>query len=453
MPIRHLVVLMLENRSFDHLFGVLHQDNPDINGLTGAESNPASDGSQICVTFDANPVGDLKDPGHEFPDVEEQIYNGVPGTPSMSGFVRNFANYSDHPERIMKCFGADSLPVLRTLGRNFVLCDAWHSSVPGPTSPNRMFAHAATSNGSVLSDPAAWIKLKTIYEQLDEHGVSYRIYHNNGGSLLFSVDYLVDHQRGFVEYAHFADDCVRGDLPCYTFIEARYTWDGEFPPTDMHPDADVRDGENLVREVYEAIRGNDALWQSTLLLILFDEHGGIYDHVVPGPCAPTADVSHDPPFNFDRLGLRVPAIIVSPFAASRVSHQVFEHSSILATIRKLFLEGTGAPPLGREASAAAFDGELTLHAARTDNVELPRRASAPATAPASAADTVVHTRPAAADAPPTALAMEIVRHLAATLQRRMPNEAIPFDVEKIRTCRQAANFMSAARRQLAGIAQ
>ena len=369
MPIDHLVVLMLENRSFDHLFGVMHQDDPNVDGLTGEETNPAPDGTAVRVSFDANPVGDLKDPGHEFTDVAEQIFAANPEVPSMTGFVQNFARYSNHPERIMKCFARDSLPVLRGLARNYVLCDAWFSSVPGPTSPNRMFAHGATSNGSIDSNPLAWHGLRTIYEQLDRHGVSYKIYHNTGGSQLFSVDYLVDHQHGFEEYANFAADCEHGRLPQYSFVEARYTWDGDLPPTDMHPDADVRDGEALVREIYEAIRGNEALWRSTVFLIVFDEHGGTYDHVVPGPCTPTAQVSHNPPFGFDRLGLRVPAIIVSPLASPRVSHRQYEHSSIVATIRKLFLHDAGEQPLGREASANTFDAELDLaDAPRTDVV-------------------------------------------------------------------------------------
>src|SRR5262249_11161319 len=157
----------------------------------------ATDGTAVRVSFDASPVGDLKDPGHEFTDVAEQIFADNPEVPSMTGFVQNFARYSKNPERIMKCFAPESLPVLRGLARNYVLCDAWFSPVPGPTSPNRMFAHGATSNGSVESSPLAWHGLRTIYEQLDRHGVSYKIYHNNGGSLLFSVDYLIDHQKGF----------------------------------------------------------------------------------------------------------------------------------------------------------------------------------------------------------------------------------------------------------------
>ena len=209
----------------------------------------------------------------------------------------------------------------------------------------------------------------------------------------------------------------------------------------MHADAAVRDGEALVQEIYEAIRGSEALWKSTALLIVFDEHGGTYDHRIPVSCTPTTQVSRNPPFAFDRLGLRVPAIIVSPLASARVSHRQYEHASIVATIRKLFLRDAGEQPLGREASANTFDVELDLmDAPRTDVVGLPRQRAMPG------------LRNLVPEVAPTELAMNMVHHMADALQRRFPDKPLPMNVDEVRTSRQATEFMAAARKSLRHLA-
>lgn len=146
--IKHLVVLMMENRSFDHMFGFYDPEGDRIDDLGGAESNPGPRGGRVVVSDTAAYKG-LKDPGHHFPDVNEQIF-GTPdpaddATPTMDGFVRNYARQpgvkAGRAGDVMKCFAADKIPVLTTLAEEFALCDAWYSSVPGPTLPNRAFAH------------------------------------------------------------------------------------------------------------------------------------------------------------------------------------------------------------------------------------------------------------------------------------------------------------------------
>ncbi len=242
--------------------------------------------------------------------------------PLMKGFVRNYATINAthrHGASVMKCFAPASLPVLTTLATQFAVCDRWFSSVPGPTVPNRMFTHGGWSLGLVEPDPDLH-DLKTIFEVFDrEMRGDYRIYHHDGFTVLLSVGHLIEDQHGFRDYNRFVSDCAKGDLPAYTIIEPRYANDtltgSFFAANDQHPNHDVMEGERLIRDVYTAIRGNDALWPSTLLLIVHDEHGGIFDHVPPPAIAawdPTL-----PGFKFDRLGVRVPAVLVSPFIPPR----------------------------------------------------------------------------------------------------------------------------------------
>src|SRR5262249_46448539 len=158
--IDHIVVLMLENRSFDHMLGFLKRDDPRIDGLNGDEAIPSAPGSPtsrpVRVSDDAAPINAGPDPGHDIGDVREQIY-GAPGAdfPSIGdndGFVVNYARRTEGPDdadAIVQCFAPDQVPALSTLARQFALCDGWFSSLPGPTWPNRAFVHAATSAGHV----------------------------------------------------------------------------------------------------------------------------------------------------------------------------------------------------------------------------------------------------------------------------------------------------------------
>lgn len=390
-PIQHLVVLMLENRSFDHLLGFLKRENAAINGLTGDETNPAADELRpdVKVSDAAGDVQDLDpDPGHDFDDVTLQIF-GVPdatGPADMSGFVRDYARVSGstiHGENIMKCFHPETLPVLATLAMQYGVCDRWFASVPSSTIPNRMFVHGASSAGSVSQDAIeAPFLLKTIFEGFGPNTIhSYRIY-SPGASILIANKFLMQHQDKFANYSQFEADALHGNLPAYTFIEPTYDDDdaGNFA-TSQHPDFPVDRGERLIAEVYSILTKSPG-WKSTLLLILYDEHGGLYDHVVPPTLACKPENAHlpvpnsGPPFNFDftRVGVRVPAVFVSPCIppGTIISDQDYDHCSVVATVRKLFCQGS-EPLTWREAQAATFENVLTLEGAaiRTDVVDLP----------------------------------------------------------------------------------
>jgi phospholipase C len=389
-PFKHIVVLMMENRSFDHMLGYLKAADYPIEGLNGDETNPSADGSRaIRVSPDARSINDLNpDPAHEFPDINWQIFSNADGTDTgqakMQGFVQNYATDSGNAVQggnIMKCFHAASLPVLSTLAIQYAVCDYWFSSVPASTIPNRLFAHAATSGDSLTQDAVlAPATAKTIFQIIDDpnNDATYRIYWS-GATILMANIYLAHHQNKFFDYSRFRQDCKDDLLPEYTFIEPLYDDDLSHGrvANSQHPDFPVDAGEALIAEVYSAVRSSPS-WNDTLLLIVYDEHGGIFDHVTPptlvrDPQYPDIPPTKDFGFKFDRLGVRVPAVFVSPrIKPGTILHQQFDHCSIVATVRKLFCLDK-SPFNWREAQAATFDviANLSDDEIRSDTVALP----------------------------------------------------------------------------------
>ncbi len=386
--LKHIVTLMMENRSFDHMVGSLRADDPRINGLTGAESNPDTTNEPARVQSVAEYQSQLDpDPDHHFPAVQKQLYfgtQGPPALPSMNGFVQSYYDQRKdvaHSRKIMYYFGKDKLPVLTTLARSYALFNGWFSSIPGPTLCNRAFAHYGTSFGQVSMDVFYFHKeYLSIYERLVNAGHSAKIYYFDAASSSLEVVNLLQNQpKLFGTYNQFLDDCKLGTLPQYSFVEPNYTDHpaddgGELIASDQHPDHDVQQGEVFIGSVYNAIRQNPDLWKSTALLIVYDEHGGIYDHVPPPACQAdgfeaTPDKTGVPglTFRFDRLGVRVPAILVSPWVAKStvipgpedpVEGKVFEHASIPATATTFFL-GQYQDRSPREQNAQTFHEFLT----------------------------------------------------------------------------------------------
>jgi phospholipase C len=384
-PVKHLIVLMLENRSFDHMLGALKVMNPQIDGLTGSESNPDTTGSAVKVQPLADYQGQLQpDPDHYFLGVDLQIFGGDtrPGRVArMQGFVRSYFDQSRnvaHSQKIMYYFRPDKLPVLANLAAQFAVCDHWFSSVPGPTVPNLAFADYGTSfgqvgmNGFFVREP-----YKSIFERMAENGRTAKIYrYEAASSTLEKVSLMQHHPELFATFEKFLADAKKGDLPDYSFVEPNYNDhqgpDGFIPANDEHPDHSVQMGEQFIAMVYNALRENETLWLGSVLVITYSNHGGIYDHVPPpvatpdGFVAPPDQTGTGRPFVFDRLGVRVPAVIVSPYIPKgTVDHTIYEHASIPATVSKLFLKGqqTVSP---RERDANAFDRVLTLPTPRSD---------------------------------------------------------------------------------------
>ena len=280
----------------------------------------------------------------------------------------------------MNYFTPDKLPVLTTLATEFAVFNGWFSSIPGPTICNRAFAHYGTSFGQVgmdiffILDP-----IPSIYERMIQAGHTAKIYYyDQQSSTMEIVNLLKNQPQIFATYDQFIGDCNAGTLPEYSFIEPCYSdhpgADGaQILASDQHPDHNVREGERFIANTFNAIRTNRELWNSTALLVVYDEHGGIYDHVVPPACtldgysAKASDTGTGVPFNFDRLGIRVPAILVSPWiprgtvvpgTEDSANAQIFEHASIPGTVTTFFLQGDAKRTV-REQQARSFLGLLT----------------------------------------------------------------------------------------------
>jgi phospholipase C len=373
--LKHIVVLMMENRSFDHMLGGLKKNNPRINGLNGNETNPDPNGNPVQVAPLADYQDQLnKDPDHHFPGTDLQIFGAQQGdgrTANMQGFVKSYFSQTNDlalAKQIMYYFKPEKLPVLTTLAQEFALFNNWFSSIPGPTICNRAFAHYGTSFGEVGMDVFYIGKdIESIYGRMVDGGRTAKIYYYDQKSSTMEIVNLLQHQSEiFGTFSQFIADCNAGKLPDYSFIEPAYNdhpgpGGGQILASDQHPTHNVQEGERFIGMVYNAIRGNDALWGSTALLVVYDEHGGLYDHVVPpassgdGFTAKADATGTGMPFGFDRLGVRVPAILISPYIrkGTIVDGRVFEHACIPNTITQYFLNGD-AKRTEREAKSQTF---------------------------------------------------------------------------------------------------
>ncbi|HEY6329665.1 MAG TPA: alkaline phosphatase family protein, partial [Blastocatellia bacterium] len=383
--LKHIVCLMMENRSFDHMLGSLKAVDSRINGLTGNESNPDTTGAEIKVQPLAAYQGQYEtDPDHHFPGVNTQLYYPAPGppaAPSMRGFIQDYYKQRQNVKNshnIVYYFPQASLPVLTTLALDYAVFNGWFASIPGPTVCNRAFAHYGTSFGRVSMDPFYWTTPPlSIYERMLNAGRTAKIYYfDEQSGTLEIVNLLKNQPQLFALFDQFTADCKAGDLPDYCFVEPNYsdhqTDVGDEPASDQHPDHNVLQGERFIAQVYNAIRTNPDLWKSTVLLVVYDEHGGIYDHVPPPPCvadgvgnetfqAGPEDTGTGFTFDFDRLGLRVPAILISPWIAKgtvvpgsgEAAGRNFDHASIPATVAEMFsLQGDVRS--NREVAAQTF---------------------------------------------------------------------------------------------------
>jgi phospholipase C len=344
--IKHVVLLMLENRSFDHLLGGL----PGVNGAVATWTN--SDGQQLYAqtpiehpdTDDARTVS--PDPKHETPNVLSQLQN------NNAGFVRDYAAaYPDttpaQRQKIMSYYPEDSLEPLHTLAKTFAVCQRWHASVPGPTWTNRLFAMSGTSVGRVKMPGLPNYGQPSVFLRLFQADRSCRVYYGDVPLALLLDDQRVgDEAAGydprpnyyrFASFEHHAAGKER-NFPDFAFIEPRYL---SLAPNDDHPPHDPLNGQRLIARIYNAIRANAALWRTTLLVILYDEHGGFADHIVP-PAAIPPD-NHREEYTFDQFGVRVPAVFISPWLTDQVVDATCDHTSLLRSLtEKWGLGGLGA---------------------------------------------------------------------------------------------------------------
>lgn len=403
--IRHIFVLAMENRSFDHLLA--------YSGLPGISAPDSAFG----LTAGATDRPRL-DPSHEYEDVAQQIA----GDPPMSGFAQlPYAQVS------LAAFPQGAVPMLRGLASEFLLFDNWFASIPGPTWPNRFFLHAGSSGGldnspsavtSVSSETVDSLSFDfqhgTIFQQLQSSGRTWRVYHDDLFPQVLAIKHMIDPFRlNTSQFSWFqapGTDCFNRDLHNdyqvdYTFLEPNYGLaGGDFSSSNcQHPLGSLQAGEAFIRYVYAAIR-NSPIWPSSLLIITYDEHGGFFDHVAPPAATPPGDdarnhnrAEHPMDFAFNRFGVRVPAVAVSPWIpkgslGSRVfPGRTFDHSAIGATLDECF--ALAAPLTQRAASVGSIGAACSLTAMRSDT---PTSFEVPATAPAntSGAEQALSTLPA-----------------------------------------------------------
>jgi len=396
--ITHVFVLVLENRAFDHMLGYSGITGIDaesgqptkVNGVVGSEAN-SYNGTPYLIRQGAAWVMPV-DPGHEFLEVLEQLGGPSAAYPSggayppinNSGFAVSYAaacagaHKQSDPSEIMKCYGPDQLPVVNALAREFVICDSWHASMPGPTWPNRMFLHAASSGGLDHSPTTAEIVLwetldgfqfprGTIFDALKKNNISRCLYGGDDFPMLAALKGI---GLGDIRPYHDFPQDLQGNYPyAYTFIEPSYNATADYKcSTSQHPLDDVTRGEALIKCTYEAIR-NSPVWNSSLLIITWDEHGGFYDHVAPPVAVSPGDTvpgsGHNQyGFTFERYGLRVPAVIISPLIPRNlIDHRLYDHASVPATLEVLF----GLQPLtNRDGAAKDLTPLLTLSTPRAD---------------------------------------------------------------------------------------
>src|ERR1700688_596348 len=271
--LRHIVVLMMENRSFDHMLGSLKAVNPAIDGYIDSDpfTNLDADKNPVKPQALAEFQGQLNpDPDHHFPAVDVQIYGGATGAgrvANMQGFVTSYFHQREdgaHSQKIMYYFKQTDLPVLTTLALQFAVFNRWFASIPGPTICNRAFAHYGTSFGRVdMSLLYNNEPFKSIYSRLINATPKHtsKLYYYDTTSSTMEITNLLQHQPElFGSYAQFLNDCKTGNLPEYSFVEHNYNdHDGdecEEVASDQHPDHNIQAGESFIASVYNAIKGN-----------------------------------------------------------------------------------------------------------------------------------------------------------------------------------------------------
>ena len=390
MPFDHIVVVMMENHSFDNLLGALSRTRSEVDGLTfdssgdATNSNPGSASTPPVVkAFPRKDTTQAKNVSQSWKATHEQIDSGA-----MDGFVKSVG-----AQEPMGYYTPEVLPFAYSLANAFTLANRWFCSVPGPTYPNRRFLMAGTAYGGTVTgagtllDPAP--PRGTIFDHLSSQGISWGDYFTDVPMTAVIPSIILKHADHHHLIDKFFHDCQAGSLPAVSFVDpaigalssiaaaiaslpsiikdalkllganAR-----DFPPAETEEDPeDMYYGERWAHEVVQAVLSSPS-WSRTLLIYTYDEHGGYYDHVPPPSAVPPDEIPPklqpgDPPGGYDMYGPRVPAVVVSPYSRpGGVSNVVCDHTSILATIESKW----NLPALtDRDANAATVMDFLDLN--------------------------------------------------------------------------------------------
>lgn len=457
--IKHVVILMLENRSFDNVLAWLYNHNdaplcfipsdadPNFLGLSEDALDQYSNSlvnSLGEVVFSCAPIKGVPsvlssnflnspqfDPPEAFPHVINQIFGFNGSTwPTMAGFLQDYASiwweheWLDQKQNIcavMETYTDQELPVLYGLAKHYAVSDLWFSSVPTQTNPNRAFSICGTSEGQIINGPfgKSTFQADTIWNRIFEESptTSWMIYWQadilpafisgpfNGAKTFQSLDRIPNLENHYELMDAFHEQARNGTLPEISLIEPLWTTAINLDPkvnivneffsvqalllglqgNDLHPPGDVRTAENMLANIYTSLIANPEAWNQTLLVITFDEHGGLFDHITP-PAAISPDTNFQNKFKFDRYGVRVPALFISPrinkSTVIRSDNNLlpFDHTSLISTILKWKKIDKEKWDLGKRVDASpTFDSVITLSEPREDPILLPKNISMPKT--------------------------------------------------------------------------
>jgi phospholipase C len=381
--IETIIVLMFENRSFDHIMGYLSLPpyNRPVEGLlqAGGFTNEYN-GFEYAPFPLGNPDQKLADdPPHERPDIGAQLDPAGDYSYSMRGFVRSYAQLhgvdpGDKP-MVMGYYTAQDVPATHFFASNYAICDHWFASVPTGTQPNRLMAMSGYTLND-LNQSTILPKQELVYDWLTKNGISWRVYHQGIPFFMMMDDWHVgvltdDHFRGYDE---FQTDLVSEEaFPQVVFIEPRYTDAPHFEaPCDDHPPSPITAGQNFLKLVYSDLITNWERWLKTLLIVNYDENGGFFDHVKPLPILtnprPEAHFTYGP---FRTTGPRVPAYLISPFVKPGAVYKgALDHTSVLKCIAKRFGNGSYSPEVDARPVGDIWDA-LELDQPRGDDADFP----------------------------------------------------------------------------------
>lgn len=461
--IKHVVVLMLENRSFDNVLGWLYdQNDPSLNYIPVLPDQKFLGLSEDClekykntlknrkgeIIYTCNPIKGLPslansrylnspkfNPHEQFPHVINQIY-GFDGSlePNMTGFLQDYASQWDEDDwvyqkdvicSIMETHTEKEMPVMHALAKQYAVSDYWFCSVPTQTNPNRAFATCGTSDGQIVNGNLglSLFSSDTVFNRLEELSkeTSWAVFWEmdsmpflspgpyHSPSTFLSMSKISDLPSHYYKLDSFHELARAGQLPNLSIIEPQWTISVNLSPTDeeclvgffrdqelilglqgndFHPPGDIRTGENLVANIYTSLIANKEAWNQTLLIITFDEHGGLFDHIPP-PTAIAPDHAHQNGFRFDRYGVRIPTILISPKIQKktviRSSTPIpFDHTSLLATILKWKNVDKKDWRLGKRVDAApTFEDVFTLKEPRRDSILVEETVNLPSIEPHS----------------------------------------------------------------------
>lgn len=371
-----IVIVMLENRSFDHILGHLSLKGSGyasaVNGLTeplGREDYENLDAGETFPPFRMKDGQLSTDLPHERREVAVGLAkSAATGKYEMNGFVKAYfqlqgTNRTTKPDP-MGFLSSMDVPITRFFADEFAVCDQWHAPLPTSTQPNRLMALTGTSLIDQSGGPFPE-RDELVTDWLETRGVSWRVYHS-GISFFALLGKIEIFGSGFRNIDRLAPDVLGEkphDFPSVVIVEPSYN-DGPHLGNDVpncnHPPSPVGPGEAFLRQVYQALTCNPSRWSRTLMVVTYDEHGGFFDHVAPPPVpyVPPTRAKFKTPF--ESLGVRVPALVVSPLVSrGRVYTGLLDHTSILQLLAEKFAPAGGGYSSSVESRRKAGIGSVS----------------------------------------------------------------------------------------------